>query len=208
MKKIIYSILAILVFCALSFGVFFISDHYAQKWQSNKLVKAKLYDVDGKTWNIKSLKDKFGIIYFGYTFCPDACPTALNNLTIALEKIDRKKLQFKPIFISIDPNRDKPEIIKDYLSSFDTIILGLAGTDRDLKSFTFNIGATYSLSREDPEDENYLVNHTVGFFMITSKGASLPIPYRNNPEELARAIELIKSIQMSNSKFKKFSSIF
>ena len=208
MKKIIYSILAILVFCALSFGVFFISDHYAQKWQSNKLVKAKLYDVDGKTWNIKSLKDKFGIIYFGYTFCPDACPTALNNLTIALEKIDSKKLQFKPIFISIDPNRDKPEIIKDYLSSFDTIILGLTGTDRDLKSFTFNIGATYSLSREDPEDENYLVNHTVGFFMITSKGASFPIPYRNNPEELAKAIELIKSIQMSNSKFKKFSSIF
>ena len=208
MKKIIYSILAILVFCALSVGIFFISDHYAQKWQSNKLFNAKLYDVDGKTWSIKSLKDKLGIIYFGYTFCPDACPTALNNLTIALEKIDSKKLQFEPIFISVDPSRDKPEIIKDYLSSFDTIILGLTGTDRDLKSFTFNIGATYSLSREDPKDENYLVNHTVGFFMINSKGASLPIPYRNNPEDLARAIEKIKSIQMSNSNFKKISSIF
>ena len=63
MKKIIYSILAILVFCALSVGIFFISDHYAQKWQSNKLFNAKLYDVDGKTWSIKSLKDKLGIIY-------------------------------------------------------------------------------------------------------------------------------------------------
>ncbi|MAV88181.1 MAG: hypothetical protein CMM67_08035 [Rhodospirillaceae bacterium] len=208
MKKIIYSILAILVFCALSIGTFFISDHYAQRWQSNKLFKAKLYDVEGKTWSIKSLKDKLGIIYFGYTFCPDACPTALNNLTIALEKIDKNKLQFKPIFISVDPNRDKPEIIKDYLSSFNTIILGLTGTDRDLKSFTFNIGATYSLSREDPEDEDYLVNHTVGFFMINSEGVRLPIPYRNNSEDLGQAIVRIKSILMSNSNFKKFSSIF
>ena len=84
MRKYFYIIISILGFIILTLAVFVTSEFYASKWESERLLKVSLKDTSGKTWRISDLKNKLGIIYFGYTYCPDICPTALEDLINAL----------------------------------------------------------------------------------------------------------------------------
>jgi len=188
MRKICYILIAILGFMILTTIVFLTSEFFASKWSSERLQKIDLSDSRGNAWDLSKLKNKFGIIYFGYTFCPDLCPNALSDLSIALESIGSDRDSYQPIFISIDPDRDTQQVIAEYIQHFDSNLIGLTGTKAKLKSFTFNIGATYSLQKKTASDQDYLVNHTVGYFMVNSEGQKLSIPIKDNPEELRKII--------------------
>jgi protein SCO1 len=188
MRKYIYIVFFTIAFFATAAGVFLTSDYFARKWESERILKATLKDSDGNPWQISQLKNKIGIVYFGYTSCPDACPTALNDLAIALDTMGENRRNFQPIFISVDPERDTPEVIKEYVAHFDKAILGLTSSASDLKAFSFNFGATYSLQKKDRDDKDYIVNHTAGFFMVTATGDKLSLPLRDNPEELQKTI--------------------
>ena len=188
MLRIIYIIVTILAFVALAIAVFLTSEFFANKWESERLLKVDLKDTSGNSWNLSRLKEKIDIIYFGYTYCPDVCPTALNNLSVALEEMGSDRHLYQPIFISVDPNRDSQQIIKEYVSHFDKYMLGLTGSSAQLKSFTFNMGATYSFQKNSPTDPNYVVNHTVGYFLVTSAGRKLPVPIRDTPDDLRKVI--------------------
>src|ERR1700724_4254835 len=72
----------------------------------------QLVDQNGKTVTDADLKGKWSLIYFGYTHCPDACPTALNDISIALEDLGTKRDAVRPVFITVDPQRDPPEALK------------------------------------------------------------------------------------------------
>jgi len=192
MRKIIYIICSAACFTAVAIAVFFISDNLASKWESQRILQVKLVDSRGKPWQFFQLKDKIGIVYFGYTSCPDVCPTALNDLVVALDGLGPDRLSFKPIFISVDPVRDSGEIIQEYTSHFSDDILGLTGTERQLKVLSFNFGATYSYDKKDPLDKNYLVNHTAGFFVVNSKGYRLPMSLSKSSDELGEKLLRIK----------------
>jgi|TARA_B100001964_G_C14221742_1_gene595591 protein SCO1/2 len=199
MRRIIYLIVSVIAFATLAVGVFLTSDHFAYKWESERLLKATLKDTSGNPWQLSQLKDKIGIVYFGYTFCPDVCPTSLNDLSIALDSMGRGRAKYKPIFISVDPARDTPQVIKEYTAHFDKDILGLTGSRAELKSFSFNFGSTYSLQKKGPADQDYVVNHTAGFFMVTSTGQKLPVPKRDNPDDLQKVIIKVKNRLQKNS---------
>ncbi len=85
----------------------------------------RLVDQHGNTVTDADLKGRWSLIYFGYTHCPDACPTALNDIAIALDELGAKREAVRPVFITVDPERDTPEILKDYVASFDAPILAL-----------------------------------------------------------------------------------
>src|SRR6266446_7445446 len=87
-----------------------------------------LVATDGKTVTDQTYRGKWLFIYFGYTFCPDACPTALSNIGIALEKLGSEADKIQPLFITVDPKRDTLEVMADYLKSFDPRIVGLTGS--------------------------------------------------------------------------------
>ncbi len=193
MPRFIYIVVSVIAFIALAVGVFFTSGHFASKWESERLVSASLIDSSGNPWQLSQLEDKIGIVYFGYTYCPDVCPTALNDLAIALNKMGTERSQFKPIFISVDPARDTLPMIKEYVAHFDKDILGLTGSTAELKSFSFNFGATYSLQKKGPDDEDYIVNHTANFFLATSNGKRLPLPLKDNPDDLREVIFKVKN---------------
>src|SRR4029077_4846554 len=74
----------------------------------------RLVDQDGKTVTDADLRGKWSLIYFGYTHCPDACPTALNDIAIALDELGPKREAVRSVFITVDPERDTPEVLKDY----------------------------------------------------------------------------------------------
>ena len=109
----------------------------------------------------QTYRGKWLLIFFGYTFCPDACPTALNSISVALEKlgVDAGKLQ--PLFVTLDPQRDSREVLAEYLKSFDSRIVGLTGSqdqiDRVVKEYRVYVA---SQKFETQGDDNYLVSHS------------------------------------------------
>src|SRR6202030_375210 len=88
----------------------------------------QLVDQNGKTVTDADLKGKWSLVYFGYTHCPDACPTALNDIAIALDQLGPKREAVRSVFITVDRERDTPEVLKNYVTSFDAQILALSGS--------------------------------------------------------------------------------
>ena len=86
-----------------------------------------LKDMNNNTITEQSFDGPLTAIFFGFTNCPDVCPMTLNKMDIVLEKLGNKKKDIKVFFISVDPERDTPEIIKDYLSNFDNKFIGITG---------------------------------------------------------------------------------
>ena len=119
----------------------------------------------------QTYRGKWLLIFFGYTFCPDACPTALNSISVALEKlgVDAGKLQ--PLFVTVDPQRDTREVLAEYLKSFDSRIVGLTGSqdqiDRVVKEYRVYVASQKS---ETQGDDNYLVSHSAYIYLMDPRG--------------------------------------
>ena len=92
----------------------------------------ELTDQDGKRLSSESLKGKPSAIFFGFTHCPEVCPTTLFDLTQDLEAMGPDAAKLNVVFITVDPERDTPELMKTYLSSFDPRIVGLTGTEAEI----------------------------------------------------------------------------
>ena len=88
-----------------------------------------LVDTDGRPVGAADLRGKPTVVYFGFTFCPEVCPTTLNQLSVALRKMGRVAERPNVVFVSVDPARDTPDQMKLYLSSFDPHIRGFTGTE-------------------------------------------------------------------------------
>lgn len=127
-----------------------------------------LVTADGKAVTDKTYRDKWMLIYFGYTFCPDACPTALANMSIALEKLGKEAERFQPLFITVDPERDTPKVMGAFLESFDRRIVGLTGTQAQTDAVTKVYRVYYKLHKE--QGQNYLVEHSAYFYIMGPDG--------------------------------------
>ena len=193
MFKILYVAIGLIVFGVVASGVYKVSDYYANVIETNLIKEAKLYDAHGHHWQISELKEKIGIIYFGYTSCPDICPNALNNLSITLANMGEDSKIFQPIFVSVDPNRDTSEVIEEYTKHFDDNILGLTGTDAQLRTFSWIFGASYSLRKSESKNQDYIVDHSANYFLVTSLGRFLKLPVKDNPEDLGTLLMRSKS---------------
>ena len=119
----------------------------------------------------QTYRGKWLLIFFGYTFCPDACPTALNNISVALEKLGADAGKLQPLFVTVDPQRDTREVLAEYLKSFDTRIIGLTGPqdqiDRMVKEYRVHVASQKS---ETQGDVNYLVSHSAYIYLMDPQG--------------------------------------
>lgn len=127
-----------------------------------------LIDTRGKTVTDQTYRGKWLLIYFGYTFCPDACPTALNDMGVALQKLGDEAGKLQPLFITVDPKRDTVEVLAEYLKSFDPRIVGLTGsqeqTDSAAKAYRVYVAPQKS------EGGDYLVDHSAYFYVMSPQG--------------------------------------
>jgi len=111
------------------------------------------------------------LIFFGYTFCPDVCPTTLTNLSTALDILGDDAADMNVLFISVDPERDKPEYLKDYLQHFHPAIIGLTGDPIQIKKVAKAYGVYYAKAQEDgAEPDDYYMDHTALVFMMGPDG--------------------------------------
>ncbi|MER8788384.1 SCO family protein [Mesorhizobium sp. M0983] len=128
----------------------------------------KLTTQDGKPLSDADLKGKPFAVFFGFTHCPEVCPTTLWEMTEALKTLGPDADRLKVLFISVDPTRDTPEFLARYLQSFDKRIVGLTGTEAEIDA----VGKSYRAYWEKiPLDGgDYTMNHTASIFLMDAKG--------------------------------------
>lgn len=128
-----------------------------------------LVATNGQTVSDRTYRGKWLLIYFGYTYCPDACPIALSNMSVALQNLGSDASKFQPLFITVDPQRDTRQVMAEYLKSFNSRIIGLTGTqaqiDRVIKEYHLYV------SRQKPDaDGDYLVDHSAYIYLMDPRG--------------------------------------
>lgn len=146
-------------------------------------------------------KGRLLLIYFGYTSCPDVCPTGLQVISSALEAIHSTDKLVQPLFITVDPERDTPSRLKDYLSNFHPSILGMTGTNSQIKNAakSFRVYFRKNDEEKDKPTDNYLMDHSSIIFLMDRKGRYLThFSHQTQPSKLAAALR--ENIRASNSK--------
>jgi protein SCO1/2 len=113
---------------------------------------------NGERYNSASDKN-LKIIYFGFTYCPDVCPTTLINMANTLEELKDKKNEITPLFISVDPERDNLEILSKYVSAFHSNIIGLTGSVEDIEKVAADWKVYYKKEVNEDMPDNYIINH-------------------------------------------------
>jgi protein SCO1/2 len=127
-----------------------------------------LVDQDGNNVTDRDFSDKASVIFFGYTSCPDACPTTLLDLSNWLRDLGPDARRLNVLFISIDPERDTPARIKEYLSSFDPRIHGLTGTPEQIAATAKAYRVSYE--RVELEGGDYTMDHTAAIYLMDRSG--------------------------------------
>ncbi|MDF7774193.1 SCO family protein [Sphingomonas sp. AOB5] len=138
-----------------------------------------LTDQDGKTVRDSDFAGKYRLIYFGYTFCPDICPTDVQKLGLAMRRLDREapavSAKVQPIFITIDPERDTPPVIKQFVSAFHPRLIGLTGTVPQITALAKGYAAFFAKLPPAQPGGSYLMNHSAMFYLMGPKGEPLVI---------------------------------
>ncbi|WP_456379312.1 metal ABC transporter solute-binding protein, Zn/Mn family [Thiolapillus sp.] len=133
--------------------------------------KFMLTDHHGKMVTEKDLLGKFQLIYFGYTFCPDVCPSSLSVISTALKRLGEKAKRIQPYFITVDPQRDTQEIMANYVAYFHKDMIGLRGsqamTDRIIKNYNLVVE---KVQEEGAGPDDYIMDHTASVFLIAPDG--------------------------------------
>ena len=147
-----------------------------------------LKDVNNEPITEKSFQGPLTAIFFGFTNCPDVCPLTLSNLDQVIEKLDdNDNKKFKVFFISIDPEKDSPQIIKDYLNSFKNKIYGITGDPQKV----FLLSKSWGVLSEKifNEDGSYLINHSSSILLL-NKGKYIDrISHHENLDNIFKVIK-------------------
>jgi protein SCO1/2 len=148
----------------------------------------RLVDQNGKTITDADLKGKWSLVYFGYTHCPDACPTALNDIAIAFDQLGPKREAVRTVFITVDPERDTPEVLKDYVTSFDAAILALSGSPEEIARAAKAYRVYYAKHPEPGGD--YSMDHSSVIYVMDPEGRfTASFTHQSTPEEIAERLK-------------------
>lgn len=148
-----------------------------------------LVDDQGAAVTDRSWGDKFLLIYFGYTHCPDICPTTLANIAVALKDLGNKANRVQPLFISVDPQRDTPAVIKQYTALFSPRIVGLTGTPQEVAEAAQNYGVRFARQKAVGDPADYAMAHTDSIYLLYPSGAmALTLPPGQTPGQIVSAI--------------------
>lgn len=135
---------------------------------------------------LEDLRGKVVVLYFGYTFCPDICPTGLALLSAALEQMEPGELaQVQSLFVSVDPDRDDLQRLAEYAAFFHPGILGLTGNPVELTAVAARYGAVYRKVEQKESAAGYLIDHSAFTYVIDRSGQlAHSLPHGTSPERI------------------------
>jgi protein SCO1 len=128
----------------------------------------QLIDQNGKPFSDANLKGKWHLVFFGYTHCPDACPTALNEMSLALDRLGIKRDEVGVVFITVDPERDTPDVLKAYVQSFDAPVVALTGSPEAVAQAAKAYRVFYA--KHPRADGDYDMDHSAVIYVMNPEG--------------------------------------
>lgn len=149
-----------------------------------------LIDQNGRTVSDTDFAGRYRLIYFGYTYCPDVCPVDLQLIGGAMRRLDKSDpalaAKVQPIFISVDPERDTPRVLKDYVAAFYPRLVGLTGSPREIAAVAKRYGVYYAKEAPEKGASGYMVDHSRAAILFGPKGEPLAVmPHDQGPEGIA-----------------------
>ena len=171
-KKLILLSSIIISFVIILIMTFLFAEYLSRKNAPEKLSKiiseVNLIDHNGQAFKSTTLKNKPSLLFFGFTNCPEICPTTLADLSQITKEVTSNDDSINIIFVTLDPKRDNKEHLKDYIQYFDGNIIGVTGNKIEIKEFADNWGVFYEAVKTT--NNNYTLNHTATVFMIDALG--------------------------------------
>jgi protein SCO1/2 len=151
----------------------------------------RLTDHNGQPRTLASFKGKVVAIFFGYTHCPDVCPTTLSDFAAALKQLGPLGDQVQVLFVTVDPQRDTPELLKLFVPAFDPRFLGMYTDAASLAAIAKEYKIVYQKTSVKDAD-NYLIDHSAGSYVYDAEGRlRLLIPYGSSPDLIARDLKTL-----------------
>jgi protein SCO1 len=153
-----------------------------------------LMNDSGKTVTNKEFRGKYMLVYFGYTYCPDVCPTTLNSIAQAMDRLGAKADRVQPIFITVDPQRDTPPVMKQYVSAFTPSLIGLTGTPAQIAAVAKEYRVYYAKHVTGPGPNDYSMDHSSIIYLMGPDGKFIaPIAAGESGAEMAKDIAKLVS---------------
>lgn len=150
-----------------------------------------LTHAEGDVFRLSDQRGKVVLIFFGYTHCPDVCPTTLADFRAIYDELGEKADQVEFVYITVDPQRDTPEVISRYARAFNPEFIGLSGEEEELKPIYERYGVYYEI-QDVQTAENYLVAHTSIIYVIDKDGNwRLTFPFEMGPYEMAEDVNAL-----------------
>ena len=129
-----------------------------------------LVDQNGNRVTEKDFGDRYMLVFFGFTSCPDICPAGLQLVSAALDKLGEKANRIVPVFISVDPERDTPEKLGEYVQNFDARFVGLTGTPEEIAKAAKAYRVYYKKVPNADLPDDYAIDHTAIFYLMDPNG--------------------------------------
>ena len=143
----------------------------------------KLQNGEQQSFSKQDLKDHWSLLFFGYTNCPDICPNTMMVMKQFLQQLQQQQVKTDAlhiIFVSVDPERDTPELLQEYVAYFNDDFIGLTGSISEIEKLSRKLGILYGYEDPDPKTGNYIVNHSAQIIVINPAAqfhAVLPPPH-------------------------------
>lgn len=148
--------------------------------------KFNLVDHNGNPFTDQKLLGKWSLVYFGFTHCPDICPDELDKMAIMIDDLKKNhNIDIQPIFITCDPARDSPEVLKQYLAEFHPKMIGLTGTYEEVKQTCKKYRVYFSTPKDVKPGQDYLVDHSIFFYLMDPEGQFIDALGRQYDEKSA-----------------------
>ncbi|KAB8068909.1 SCO1/SenC-domain-containing protein [Aspergillus leporis] len=151
-----------------------------------------LKDLNGNQYTEEDLKGKYSFVYFGFTHCPDICPDELDKMAEIIDRVKEATKDeniFLPVFVTCDPVRDTPEVLRSYLQEFHGDIIGLTGTYEQVKHMCKQYRVYFSTPQNVNPGEDYLVDHSIYFYLMDPEGDFVEcIGRQDTPESATNVI--------------------
>ncbi|RYO89468.1 hypothetical protein DL766_009540 [Monosporascus sp. MC13-8B] len=192
-----------LLFVVTGAGLVWYFEHEKRRMQRKRVAEAtkgvgrpkvggafELIDHEGRPFSSEDLKGKYSLVYFGFTHCPDICPEELDKMARMFDIVEAERPgAVKPVFITCDPERDDPKVLKSYLREFHPGFIGLTGTYEQIKAVCKAYRVYFSTPRDVKPGQDYLVDHSIYFYLMDPEGDFVEaLGRQHSPEQAARII--------------------
>lgn len=192
-----------LLFVATSGGLVWYFEHEKQRMQRKRVAEAtkgvgrpkvggdfELVDQDGKPWTSANMKGRYSLVYFGFSHCPDICPEELDKMARMFDLVEAESPgAVLPLFITCDPARDTPKVLKEYLAEFHPDFVGLTGTYDQIKDVCKSYRVYFSTPKNVAPGQDYLVDHSIYFYLMDPEGDFVEaLGRQHSPEAAAKVI--------------------